>query len=79
MVQPPMLDTSASANPIQPRYALLINPFYPKDPNASYGKHVLTSPPLRRSTGGFDTGMKTCSMGVRPFSRCLKWLALPYT
>jgi len=42
MVQPPMLDTSASANPIEPRYALLINPFYPKDPNASYGKHVLT-------------------------------------
>src|SRR5580704_15377055 len=25
-----------------PRSALLINPFYPKDPNASYGKHVLT-------------------------------------
>jgi radical SAM superfamily enzyme YgiQ (UPF0313 family) len=28
--------------PAQPRYALLINPFYPKDPHASYGKHVLT-------------------------------------
>ena len=27
---------------MQPRYALLINPFYPKDPNASFGKHVLT-------------------------------------
>ena len=27
---------------IEPRYALLINPFYPKDPNASFGKHVLT-------------------------------------
>lgn len=26
----------------QPRVALLINPFYPKDPRASYGKHVLT-------------------------------------
>ena len=24
------------------RYALLINPFYPKDPHASFGKHVLT-------------------------------------
>ncbi len=24
------------------RYALLLNPFYPKDPNASFGKHVLT-------------------------------------
>ncbi len=27
---------------MEPRYALLINPFYPKDPNASFGKHVLT-------------------------------------
>jgi radical SAM superfamily enzyme YgiQ (UPF0313 family) len=25
-----------------PKYALLINPFYPKDPFASFGKHVLT-------------------------------------
>jgi radical SAM superfamily enzyme YgiQ (UPF0313 family) len=31
-----------NAAPIQPRYALLINPFYAKDPNASFGKHVLT-------------------------------------
>jgi len=27
---------------IQQRSALLINPFYPKDPHASFGKHVLT-------------------------------------
>ena len=27
---------------IQRRRALLINPFYPKDPHASFGKHVLT-------------------------------------
>ena len=27
---------------VKPRYALLVNPFYPKDPNASFGKHVLT-------------------------------------
>ena len=26
----------------RPRTALLINPFYPKDPHASFGKHVLT-------------------------------------
>jgi hypothetical protein len=24
------------------RSALLVNPFYPKDPRASFGKHVLT-------------------------------------
>jgi radical SAM superfamily enzyme YgiQ (UPF0313 family) len=27
---------------IRRRHALLINPFYPKDPHASFGKHVLT-------------------------------------
>jgi radical SAM superfamily enzyme YgiQ (UPF0313 family) len=27
---------------VEPRYALLLNPFYPKDPHASFGKHVLT-------------------------------------
>lgn len=42
MVRPPSLDAATSAGPICKRYALLINPFYPKDPNASYGKHVLT-------------------------------------
>src|SRR5437867_6190154 len=42
MTHPPALDHTAPAGPIQPRYALLINPFCPKDPNASFGKHVLT-------------------------------------
>src|SRR3954468_6371375 len=28
--------------PLAPRAILLINPFYPKDPHASFGKHVLT-------------------------------------
>jgi len=27
---------------VAPRTALLVSPFYPKDPHASYGKHVLT-------------------------------------
>ena len=42
MTRPPFLDAAILTGPIQPRYALLINPFYPKDPNASFGKHVLT-------------------------------------
>ena len=42
MTRPPFLDPKISALPVQSRYALLINPFYPKDPNASFGKHVLT-------------------------------------
>lgn len=42
MRQAPVLDPEISAGAIQTRYALLINPFYPKDPNASFGKHALT-------------------------------------
>lgn len=42
MLHAPRLDPTIPAAPIRPRYALLINPFYPKDPNASFGKHVLT-------------------------------------
>ncbi|HKW56151.1 MAG TPA: radical SAM protein [Candidatus Acidoferrum sp.] len=42
MSWPPRLDPSVAAPPVRRRYALLINPFYPKDPHASFGKHVLT-------------------------------------
>src|ERR1700732_3989252 len=42
MTRAPLLGHGSSAPAIKPRYALLINPFYPKDPNASFGKHVLT-------------------------------------
>jgi radical SAM superfamily enzyme YgiQ (UPF0313 family) len=42
MIRPPQLDPNIPSGQIRPRYALLINPFYPKDPNASFGKHVLT-------------------------------------
>jgi radical SAM superfamily enzyme YgiQ (UPF0313 family) len=42
MTRPPLLDAAIPAGPTQARYALLINPFYAKDPNASFGKHVLT-------------------------------------
>jgi radical SAM superfamily enzyme YgiQ (UPF0313 family) len=38
----PHLDPALRPGPPRPRYALLINPFYPKDPHASFGKHVLT-------------------------------------
>src|SRR5579862_3260085 len=39
---PPKLDTTIRPPRPRPRHALLINPFYPKDPHASFGKHVLT-------------------------------------
>src|SRR6202020_1643967 len=38
----PALDASEPRGIVERRYALLINPFYPKDANASFGKHVLT-------------------------------------
>ncbi len=41
-LQPPVLDPATAVPPAKPGYALLLNPFYSKDPNASFGKHVLT-------------------------------------
>ncbi len=38
----PPLDEGLCPAPPTRRSALLINPFYPKDPHASFGKHVLT-------------------------------------
>jgi radical SAM superfamily enzyme YgiQ (UPF0313 family) len=39
---PPRLAPTIRPAVIRRRHALLINPFYPKDPHASFGKHVLT-------------------------------------
>jgi radical SAM superfamily enzyme YgiQ (UPF0313 family) len=39
---PPQLRDPSCAGPLEHNYALLINPFYAKDPHASFGKHVLT-------------------------------------
>ncbi|TWU42277.1 Radical SAM superfamily protein [Novipirellula artificiosorum] len=38
----PSLEGIRCTSKPQPKTALLINPFYPKDPHASFGKHVLT-------------------------------------
>src|ERR1700675_2202448 len=42
MTVAPALDPAEPRGFLERRYALLINPFYPKDANASFGKHVLT-------------------------------------
>lgn len=39
---PPPLDPAAAAPPRSRCHALLLNPFYAKDPHGSFGKHVLT-------------------------------------
>jgi hypothetical protein len=41
MLHPPPLSARAAGAPV-PRTALLLNPFYAKDPAGSFGKHVLT-------------------------------------
>jgi radical SAM superfamily enzyme YgiQ (UPF0313 family) len=38
----PLLDDAVRGGPVVPRTVLLLNPFYAKDPHASFGKHVLT-------------------------------------
>ena len=42
MTEAPALRAPKKARPVSRRLCLLVNPFYPKDPHASYGKHVLT-------------------------------------
>src|SRR5215467_4804820 len=42
MAVAPALDPNQNGCRVETRYALLINPFYPKDAHASFGKHVLT-------------------------------------
>jgi len=42
LVTPPVLADDSQTGDIERRFALLVNPFYPKDPHASFGKHVLT-------------------------------------
>src|SRR5437588_11333406 len=38
----PRLDPDLRPRSVTPRHVLLLNPFYAKDPHASFGKHVLT-------------------------------------
>ena len=42
MREPPELPKGLGPRPVLHHHALLLNPFYPKDPHASFGKHVLT-------------------------------------
>src|SRR6478672_10870373 len=42
MREAPSLPARPAKCEIEQRYALLINPFYPKSPHGSFGKHVLT-------------------------------------
>ncbi|HEY2588244.1 MAG TPA: radical SAM protein [Tepidisphaeraceae bacterium] len=52
----PALDWSFRPKCVRRKYALLINPFYPKDPHASFGKHVLTPTLALTSVAGGTPG-----------------------
>ena len=52
----PQLDRALHAPVVTRRHALLINPFYPKDPHASFGKHVLTPTLALTSIAGATPG-----------------------
>lgn len=52
MCEAPPLDELRTASSIRPRLALLLMPFYPKDPLGSLGKHVLTPSQALTSLAG---------------------------
>ena len=51
MIVAPLLDSNDISGPSEPYYALLINPFYPKDPNASFYNEL---PPGTGDVSGFS-------------------------
>jgi len=52
MAVAPVLGPATGDRPVERRFALLLNPFYPKDPRANYGEHVLTPSLALTSIGG---------------------------
>jgi radical SAM superfamily enzyme YgiQ (UPF0313 family) len=52
MSAPPKLDERNTLCGVERRFALLINPFYPKSPHCSFGKHVLTPTLALTAVGG---------------------------
>ena len=63
----PRLDPAIRPGPPRAKSALLINPFYPKDPHASFGKHVLTpSLALTSIAGATPAGLGGRLLGREP-------------
>jgi radical SAM superfamily enzyme YgiQ (UPF0313 family) len=56
MAVAPALDPQAPARAVERRLALLVNPFYPKSPHGSFGKHVLTPSLSLTSIAGATPG-----------------------
>jgi len=76
MREPPPLPSDPAGAP-SPRRVLLVNPFYPKDTHASFGKHVLTPTLALTSIAGatppewdvayWDENLLQGSIPVEPF------------
>ena len=67
MRKAPRLDPLLRTTPPEANVALLINPFYPKDPHASFGKHVLTpSLALTSIAGSHAAGLGGRVLGREP-------------
>jgi radical SAM superfamily enzyme YgiQ (UPF0313 family) len=56
MTVAPTLEPHARPGPVESRVALLLNPFYPKSPHGSFGKHVLTPSLSLTSIAGATPG-----------------------
>ena len=63
----PRLDPELWPGPPEPRHALLLNPFYPKDPHASFGKHVLTPTLALTSVAAATRSRTTCRSCAKIF------------
>ena len=85
MTMAPVLDRQPRPGPVEPRTALLVNPFYPKSPHGSFGKHVLTpssrSRRLRRRRRPAARPLLGREPAARPTARdpVPKWWGLPST
>ena len=68
-------------------YALLVNPFYPKDPRASFGKHVLTPTLALTSIAGATPdqlagallGRESAAGAAAQRAVCRRWSGSPST
>ena len=86
MASAPALGPAVRGRPVRWRSVLLLNPFYPKDPRASFGKHVLTPTLALTSIAGatpphwdIQYWDETCCRDRRRVTRHRSWSASPFT
>ena len=85
MAAPPRLEASPTRRRAERRFALLVNPFYPKSPHGSFGKHVLTPSLALTSIAGATPAQwrvqywdENLLQGRPGPTRRLRWWGLPF-